>query len=111
MLAAYLAVYVVLSTAGLLLLRSSLSGHEGDGLLAAVATWRFGAGLLFYGSSFATWMLALRRYELSIVYPIFIGVGYGTVTLAAITLLGEHVTPAKVVGMVLVGLGVVLVGR
>jgi multidrug transporter EmrE-like cation transporter len=105
----YLAVYVTLSTAGLLLLRSRLG--SGDGLGELATDPRFLLGATCYAASFLTWLLALRHFELTRAFPVFLGSSYAAVTIGAVVILGEHLTGLRVTGIVLVGLGILLVGR
>jgi multidrug transporter EmrE-like cation transporter len=105
----YLAVYVTLSTAGLLLLRSRLG--SGDGLGELATDPRFLLGAACYAASFLTWLLALRHFELTRAFPVFLGSSYAAVTIGAVVILGEHLTGLRVTGIVLVGLGILLVGR
>ena len=105
----YLVVYVALSTAGLLLLRSRLG--SGAGLGDLVTDPRLLVGAACYAASFLTWLLALRHFEITRAFPIFLGSSYAAVTIGAVLVLGEHLTGLRVTGIVLVGLGIVLVGR
>ena len=107
-LAAYSIAYTVLATAGLVLLRRSLAGES---LAAAIANPEFIGGGAFYAASFGTFLLALRRFEVLTVYPVFSGLTYATVTVAAVIFLGESLTPARVIGIALVGCGVALLVR
>ena len=110
----YTVAYVVLSTAGLLLLRSTLgSTHDGGGsqisTLLSDPEFLLGAGL--YAISFLTWMLALRRFAITTVYPLFIGSGYAAVTLGSLVFLGESLSVFRAFGIVLIGAGVLLLVR
>ena len=107
-LAGYSAVYTAFATAGLVLLRKSLSGAEIPGVLGDP---RFLLGASFYAASFATFLLALRRYEILTVYPIFSGLAYATVSAAAVIFLGESLSAGRVGGIVFVALGVALLSR
>ncbi len=105
----YLVAYVALSTAGLLLLRSRLGSGEAVGALATDP--RFLLGAACYAASFLTWLLTLRQFEITRAFPIFLGSSYAAVTAGAVVVLGEHLTGARIAGIVLVGLGIVLIGR
>ena len=70
-LALNLLAYVVLSTSGLLLLRTGL--RDDGGIADLVRDPRVLVGAVLYAASFLTWLFALRRNELSLVYPVFIG--------------------------------------
>jgi len=104
----YLAVYVTLSTTGLLLLRSRLAGAP---LRELPTDGLFVLGALCYAASFLTWMVALRRFEVVRAFPLFAGASYAAVTLGAALVLGERLTQSHVAGVVLVGAGILLIGR
>ena len=106
----YVVIYAALNAGGLLLLRSVL---ESDGGLQreVLADVRLYLGIALYAVGFAMWLATLTRYPLSIVYPIFVGVGYCSVVLAAFVVLHETASVTKVVGISLVGLGLLLVVR
>ena len=106
MLALNLAAYVVLSTSGLLLLRTGL--RDDGGINDFLRDPRVLVGAVLYAASFLTWLVALRRHELSLVYPIFIGTGYVVIVLASALFLDETLGAAKLVGIALVGIGLLL---
>jgi len=106
-LALNLLAYVVLSTSGLLLLRTGL--REDGGLTHFLRDPRVLTGAVLYAASFLTWLFALRRNELSLVYPIFIGTGYVVVVLASALLLDESLGATRLVGIALVGIGLLLI--
>jgi multidrug transporter EmrE-like cation transporter len=113
-LALLLAAYVGLSTAGLLLLRRSLSSAEGtagEQLSGLASDPAFLGGAVLYAASFTVWLLALRRNELSTVYPLFVGLGYAGVVVASFVLLGERASSSQLAGIVLVGVGALLLAR
>jgi drug/metabolite transporter (DMT)-like permease len=56
------------------------------------------------------YVLALRQFELSVVQPLFALV-FVLVPLAAVVILGEHLPPLRVIGLVLIFTGVILVGQ
>ena len=106
--AAYLVTYVVLSTAGLMLLRRSLADAS---LAEALSDPRVYAGAAGYALSFGTFLLSLRRFEVLTVFPVFLGVTYATIAVAAAIFLGESLTPARVAGLALVGSGLLLLAK
>jgi drug/metabolite transporter (DMT)-like permease len=111
-LALYVGLYAVLNAAGLLLLRAALKDRtDGTGLVALLADPRLIVGLVLYGLGFATWILSLRRYQLTTVYPVFVGVSYVSVLLAAVVILDESMSLANVLGVALIGAGVLFVVR
>ena len=66
-------------------------------LIAAIVT-----GVLYVSS--------LWQLELSVVGPLFALV-FVVVPLAAVLILGEHLPPLRIVGLVLIFVGVILVGQ
>jgi multidrug transporter EmrE-like cation transporter len=105
----YVLTYVVLTTAGLLLLRSRLGSGASVSELATDP--RFLLGAACYAASFLTWLLALRKFEITRAFPVFLGASYVAVTIGAVLILDEHLSAPRVGGIVLVGLGIVLIGR
>jgi len=104
MLAGYVLIYVVLSTTGLLLLRSSLQGSRSIGSLVSDPVFLIGG--VCYACSFFAWLLSLRRYELTTIYPIVVGAGYSAIVVASFLFLGERPSSVKLIGIALVGVGV-----
>lgn len=112
--AAYVAAYALLSTGGVLLLRAALrdvddlSLGEGRRLLADPY---FLAGSLLYALSFFTWLLALRRFEVVAIFPVFVGVGYACVVLGGYFFLDESLTASRAAGILVIFAGIVLLSR
>ena len=67
-------------------------------------------GLACYVVSVVVWIMALSRVEVSIAYPM-LSVGYVVNAIAAWYLFGEAVTPARLVGIGVIILGVFIVAR
>jgi multidrug transporter EmrE-like cation transporter len=104
----YTVCYTVLASAGLVLVRRSL---EDASVAELVQDPAFYLGGILYAASFATFLASLRSYEVLTVFPLFTGVTYATVTLAAAVVLDEPLTASRVAGIALVGLGAVLLVR
>ena len=68
-------------------------------------------GAACYALSFGTFMLSLRRFDVLTVFPVFSGVAYASVALAAAAILGEDLGTARVLGLALVAGGVILLTR
>jgi multidrug transporter EmrE-like cation transporter len=107
-LTAYAVVYTMLASLGLVTLRRSLADSSASELVRAPG---FYLGGLLYAASFASFLAALREFEALTVFPLFTGITYVTVTLAAVVLLDEHLTAARLGGIALVGVGAVLLVR
>lgn len=65
-------------------------------------------GLFMYGCGAMLWLLVLARLDVSVAYP-FVGLGFILTMLLGFFVLGESVTPMRVVGTLLITAGVVLV--
>ena len=66
-------------------------------------------GLVLYAVSAIFWISALSRVELSYAYPL-LGIGYVLVSVVAWKLWGEAFGVQRVIGTLVVALGVILVG-
>ena len=67
-------------------------------------------GIGCYVVSVVVWILALSRVEVSVAYPM-LSIGYVVNAVAAYYLFGEAVTPARLIGIGVIILGVFLVAR
>ena len=79
------------------LLSMMLDPWTGSALIAAIVT-----GLLY--------IITLRQLELSVVEPLFALV-FVVVPLAAVLILGEHLPPLRIAGLLLIFVGAILVGQ
>lgn len=68
-------------------------------------------GAALYVASFLLWMLILSRNELSVVYPMMVGLTLVSTTVAAWAILGEQLSPVRIVGIAVIFAGVALVTR
>jgi multidrug transporter EmrE-like cation transporter len=68
------------------------------------------AGLAAYVLSVTTWLLVLSRSEVSYAYPLT-SLGYILTALAGYFLLNEGLSPLRIVGILVIILGVILVTR
>ncbi len=72
--------------------------------------WHIIAAIICYAVSVVIWVLALSRVQVSIAYPM-LSLGYVVVAVATWWLFGEPLTPAKMVGIGVIILGVVILFR
>lgn len=103
-----------MSVVGLLLVKAFIPAAKDawrTGSYLAPALLLLMAGLTLYVASFVTWIGVLARLELSIAYPIAIGLTLIFSTLGAIYFLGESVSLLRVAGICLIMAGIVLVTR
>ncbi len=68
------------------------------------------AGYSLYGISTVLLVLALRDGELSILYPV-ISLTYVWVTLLSVYFFKEQISPLKLLGVMVVVIGVAVIGR
>lgn len=67
-------------------------------------------GLSCYVVSVIVWLLVLSRVEVSFAYP-FLSVGYVVAAIAGYMVFHEHVSLARIMGIVLICTGVILISR
>jgi drug/metabolite transporter (DMT)-like permease len=67
-------------------------------------------GLGCYALSIGTWLVVLSRAEVSIAYPL-LSIGYIIAAVLSVLLLGESLGPAKIGGIGLICMGVLLITR
>ncbi len=78
--------------------------------------WRMGTnlyvlgGLVIYGASTVFWLSALSRVDLSFAYP-FVSLSYVVMLIAAWQIFQEDISVLRLLGTMVVGLGVLLVAR
>lgn len=104
--------YVVLSVAGLVLLRANLADAAADlrgGDLGSAPVLLGALGAICYGVSFALWLVVLASVPLSQAYPIAVGSTLAFSSLLAWLLLGEQMSVRLVVGILTIFAGVVLI--
>ena len=78
--------------------------------LAVATDLRVLGGLALYFASAALWLFVLARLPVSAAYP-FVGLGFVLTMLLGWLVLHEQLEPMRVLGTLLVGLGVVLIAR
>ncbi len=104
----YIAVAVVLGSAAQLFLKAGTNAAPVDLKLAFDP--RILAGIACYGISLIVWVLALSKTPVSVAYPM-VSVGFALNAVLAWWLLGEAVTPARLLGIAVIIAGVILVAR
>ena len=113
-------VSVCMSAAAQVMLKTGMSqGEIGASLaqqrwassIALVATnpWVVG-GLAMYFLSAAVWLLVLARVQLSFAYP-FVGLGFILTMFLGWWLMGDSIGAQRLIGTLLIAVGVVLIAR
>lgn len=67
-------------------------------------------GLALYALGAMVWLAVLARVDVSLAYP-FVAVGFLLTMILAILMLGEAVSPTRMVGTVLIAVGALLVAK
>jgi multidrug transporter EmrE-like cation transporter len=108
-LAAWLALYAVTSTSGLVLLSTSLRDREFTSVIELAGRPVLWLGAVLYVASFGCWLYILSQERVSTAYPLAIGLSYTATLIASITLLGDRMPAIKLAGVILIGAGVLLI--
>jgi drug/metabolite transporter (DMT)-like permease len=116
---AYILVSVVLGATGQILLKKGMGGmgpltlsvSQLGNILWRIVTNPYvviGLGIYVCGTLF--WLMALSRVDLSYAYP-FASLSYIVMLTASWLLFNENITPMRVLGSVVVGIGVLIISR
>jgi undecaprenyl phosphate-alpha-L-ara4N flippase subunit ArnE len=108
---------IAMSVAGQLLLKTGMRRIVSAGAASAAAILLGAAtnpaillGTLCFLSGTASWLLVLSKLDLSVAYPLG-GLSHVLITLTSWLILGEPVRLQRWMGVALVVIGVILVGR
>ncbi len=114
-----IAVTILMNTAAQIALKTGMiqigtfSFTCGDLLPAAIkiasSPWIIG-GITIYVFSVCTWLMVLSRAPVSIAYPLS-SLGYVTSAIAAYYICGEDLTVTRILGIIVILLGVYLVAK
>ena len=107
---ALLLALVANAAANVLIKAAAARTPEGAGALAQVLDLRFVVGLACFGLALVGYALALRRFDLSLGYPVMTGGGLVLVTLVSAWWFRETITPLRMIGILAILVGVVCVG-
>ncbi|MCX6225980.1 MAG: hypothetical protein NTV01_14710 [Bacteroidia bacterium] len=67
--------------------------------------------LFLYAMAVLLWFYVISTEPLSVAYPLLVSLTFIFVTLGAIVVFGEALTLPKVVGMLIILIGIIIVGR
>ncbi|MDX2152692.1 MAG: hypothetical protein SFV54_18265 [Bryobacteraceae bacterium] len=93
-----------------MLIKTGAATLTGTGPLAMITNPRLMAGYSLYGLVTGLIILALRKGQLSILYPI-ISLTYVWVTILSVFVLNESLNPFKLLGVSVIVVGVGVLGR
>lgn len=116
---AYILASVLLGAIGQILLKQGML-NTGQITLAVNSLWqtlwKIGTnpyvviGLMLYATGTVFWLAALSRVDLSYAYP-FASLSYVVMLVASWQLFNEDISPMRLLGTVVIGLGVFLISR
>ncbi|MBI3898443.1 MAG: hypothetical protein HY308_09125 [Gammaproteobacteria bacterium] len=86
------------------------SGNWYAGLVAVATNFYVIGGLALYALGAAVWLLVLAKVDVSFAYP-FVGLGFILTMLLGWSLLGEGVDSSRLVGTLLVSVGVFFIAK
>ncbi|MEK6845568.1 MAG: EamA family transporter [Nanoarchaeota archaeon] len=104
--AALVLVGTVIGALGALILKKGTINRSFKELFVTPNLW---AGLFLYGLSTLFYLLALRREEISVLYPL-VSTSYIWITIFSVRFLGEKMNKWKYLALVGIITGVVLIG-
>ena len=91
-------------------IHSSFNESVLSGILSVVTNLYVLSRLFVYFSSAAVWLGVLAKVDVSKAYP-FVGLGFIGTMLVAYWFFNEPITPTKLIGTVLIVLGVLFISR
>lgn len=106
------------STAHILLKKGmmthALNGMKSDGVFSLAWTvgtniWVLG-GMFLHVSALVVWLWALSKVDISFAYP-FLALGYVLVSAMAWLWLGEELSQMKIIGMVVIVIGILILAK
>lgn len=109
---------IICTTTAQLLIRAAMtkigSVTSANGLLSALpamlTSLQLWAAIALYGLSLITWIMALSRFEVGFAYSFFAG-SFALVAILGWWLLGESLSPLRIVGIVLICVGIAMVAK
>ena len=84
---------------------------EGTTIIMKLLSPWFIGGLIFYAINVVLFAKALDDIEVSIAYPILAGIGFALLAIFSAIYLNEPMTASKIVGIVLVLLGIAVLAK
>jgi multidrug transporter EmrE-like cation transporter len=88
----------------------ALTSNPIDAIIEISTNMSIIGGISAYASSMVVWLFVLSKVDVSTAYP-FVGIGFIGTMLFAHYFLGESITTFKMIGTVLIFLGVVFISR
>lgn len=108
---AFLILAAINSSIGNFFLKKSQSLDENRHVFDSFFNLYFLLGIAFYGINVILFAKALRRLPVSMAYPVLAGLSFFFLVIVARIFLGERLFSHQIVGIVLVTIGVILLGK
>lgn len=89
---------------------ADLAASPATSLVALLTSPYVVGGLALYGLGAVVWLFVLARLPLTAAYP-FVGLGFIMTLVLGMVVLGEVVSPVRIVGTLMIACGCVLVAR
>ena len=108
------AAFTTCTSSGLLLFKYGWPGFQdayASGHLLTRSAILVVVGAALYAISFLLWLLIVSRLDLTVAYPVAIGLSLVAITAGAAFVLGEPLTIARVSGAALILAGIALIVR
>ncbi len=106
---------VILSIIGQLLLKKGMmqiGGYKGEMIMflkKVIATPLIWVAIVLYGLDLVLWLIVLSHFPLGYAY-LFLALTYIGIPLSSTFFLGESLSIAQIIGMILIACGVAIVG-
>jgi multidrug transporter EmrE-like cation transporter len=109
---ALIAIYVLATVGGLILLKLGTGGEPLVSVVEGKTIWNISIvsvlGLLSYGISFLLYMFLISKFDLGFIVPLTTGLVYILVFIASLLIFKEAFSVIKVLAVVLIVAGVIL---
>jgi drug/metabolite transporter (DMT)-like permease len=100
--------YAAFSVAGMMLIKTA--GDSGIAVAGFRLNWKVAAGLLIYFTGFCVYFYFFQKYDVSYVFPLFVGLNYVAVVLSSAFMLHEstRISATQWIGIAAVLAGILL---
>jgi small multidrug resistance pump len=105
-------IYALLSAGGLVLFKiggESVAVQANPFGFTVTLSWKTVIGIICYLLSFLLWLIIVSKTQLSFAMPLSVGVVNMLVFLGSAYFLNEQITPMKIVGLVIIIIGLFLI--
>jgi len=104
-----LLIYAILGSLGLTFMKKTFNASQA--ITESIKSPVLIAGFGLYGFSFILWLKILQQYELSYAFPIASAALFTFISLFSWLLLDEQLNSMKIMGMVIIIIGIIVASR